>query len=65
MSEKLQQTTDDYEGGSGAGKALPTKSHGENQFNESGGANAAPGETDRYGGIDFASRLARAQKLSK
>ena len=65
MSEKLQQTTDDYEGGSGAGKALPTKSHGENSFNEGAGANAAPGENDRYGGVDFAGRLARAQKMPK
>lgn len=62
MADKCPQTTDDYEGGSGAGKAVKTSGHGENKFNEQGGAVAHPGENDRYGGKGYAERLARASK---
>jgi hypothetical protein len=59
MADKLQQTTDDYEGTSGAGVLPKTKSRGENYFTPSG-ANAAPGEADRYGGKGYAQRLNEA-----
>lgn len=61
MADKVQQTVTDYEGGSGANIKLPTKSHGENSFNEAGGSVAPPGEDRRFGGKGFAQRLSRAQ----
>lgn len=62
MADKCPQTTDDYEGGSGAGKAVKTTGHGENKFNEGAGANPHPGENDRFGGKGYDGRLARASK---